>query len=57
MSNKGIVGLETRPGRGRKPILVKDDLPMVKQASQQERQRLSLAKKNIKDSTDKPNQC
>jgi transposase len=41
----GIVGLKTKPGRGRKPLLEPvGDLEQVRQAVMQERQRLSQAK-------------
>ena len=41
----GIVGLKTKPGRGRKPLLEPErDLEQVRQAVVQERQRLSQAK-------------
>jgi len=42
---EGIAGLETRPGRGRKPVLDPvRDLEQVRQAVVGERQRLSQAK-------------
>jgi transposase len=45
---EGIEGLRTRPGRGRKPILdAEKDLPIVKQAVQANRQRISLAKAEL----------
>ena len=44
---QGIEGLKTREGRGRKPILTQQHLTVVKQAVQQERQRLSQAQKII----------
>jgi transposase len=41
----GLVGLKTKPGRGRKPLLEPErDLTQVRQAVMQERQRLSQAK-------------
>lgn len=50
---QGLEGLKTREGRGRKPILTGDDLPLVRAAVQQERQRLSQAKAVIEQSTGK----
>lgn len=42
---EGIAGLATKPGRGRKPVLGQEqDAAKVRQAVQQERQRLSQAK-------------
>lgn len=42
---EGIAGLETKPGRGRKPVLESGrDLAQVRQAVVAERQRLSQAK-------------
>jgi len=50
----GVKGLETKPGRGRKPILKEEHLPIVKAAIEQERQRLSQAQKIVEDSIGKP---
>jgi len=51
---EGIDGLKTRPGRGRKPILDSEkDLPVVRQAVKEERQRLSQAKDLIESELDK----
>lgn len=45
---EGLAGLETRPGRGRPPILEGEaDLERVRQAVQNNRQRLSLAKAEL----------
>ena len=44
---QGMQGLKTKEGRGRKPILTQEYLPVVKAAVQQERQRLSQAQKII----------
>lgn len=42
---EGIAGLETKPGRGRKPVFEAErDLEQVRQAVVEERQRLSQAK-------------
>lgn len=42
---EGIAGLQTKPGRGRKPVLEPErDGSFVRQAVEQERQRLSQAK-------------
>lgn len=40
----GMEGLQTKEGRGRKPVLTADHLPMVRAAVQAERQRLSQAR-------------
>ena len=40
---EGMQGLETKSGRGRKPVLEQEHLCVVKAAVQQERQRLSQA--------------
>ena len=52
--DQGIEGLNTKEGRGRKPILTTPDLPFVRAAIEQERQRLLQAKKIIEDSIGKP---
>lgn len=39
-----IAGLQTKEGQGRKPILTDADLPLVRKAVEEERQRLSQAK-------------
>ena len=45
---EGIAGLETKPGRGRKPILDSDkDLARVKAAVAANRQRISMAKAEL----------
>lgn len=51
--SEGIGGLETRPGRGRKPILQVDDLEQVKEAVKQSRQRISVAKAELEESLGK----
>lgn len=51
---QGIEGLQTKQGRGRKPILAPGDLPFVKSAVQAERQRLSQAQNIIESSLGKP---
>ena len=50
---QGIAGLQTKAGRGRKAILSRDDLPVVRAAVQQERQRLSQAHPIIEQTTGK----
>jgi len=53
-ADEGLDGLRTRPGRGRKPILDADgDLALVRQAVEQERQRLKEAKAIIEQATGK----
>jgi transposase len=45
---RGIQGLETKPGQGRKPILNKEkDSAKIKAAIKNERQRLKLAKADL----------
>ncbi len=45
---EGLSGLQTRPGRGRRPILeAEKDLARVRQAVAKNRQRLSLAKAEL----------
>lgn len=50
---EGMAGLSTKGGRGRKPVLTTEHLPMVKAAVQQERQRLSQAQLLIEQSSGK----
>lgn len=51
---EGIAGLITKPGRGRKPVLDQEqDTVKVRQAVQQERQRLSQAKQILEKELDK----
>jgi len=51
---EGILGLFTRPGRGRKPILDHaQDAVKVRKAVEQERQRLSQAKQILEEELDK----
>ena len=50
---QGIVGLSTIKGQGNKPILVKDDLAVVRANVIKERQRLSQAKILIEQELDK----
>ncbi len=45
--DEGTVGLETKPGRGRKAILQEQDLESVRQVVAQHRQRLSVAKAEL----------
>ena len=50
----GIVGLQTKPGQGRKPILDKTkDEAIIKATVQKERQRLKKAKKILENELDK----
>jgi transposase len=45
---EGIEGLETRPGRGRKPVLEKEvDFEQVREAVKQNRQRISIAREEL----------
>ena len=45
---EGIEGLETRPGRGRKPVLEKSvDFERVREAVKQNRQRIKLAREEL----------
>ena len=41
---EGIMGLETRPGRGRKPIMDSSDEDAVRRAIEEDRQSVSKAK-------------
>lgn len=51
---EGILGLITKPGRGRKPVLDKaQDAAKVRKAVEQERQRLSQAKQILEKELDK----
>ncbi len=51
---EGIQGLFTKPGRGRKPLLdQQQDAATVRQAVQQERQRLSQAKRILEKDLNK----
>lgn len=50
---EGIRGLQTKKGQGRKPILEEEHLSMVRAAVQQERQRLSQARKMVEDNIGK----
>lgn len=50
----GLSGLSTKPGQGRKPILDKDqDALKVRQAVEQERQRLKIARDQLSKELDK----
>jgi transposase len=50
---EGIAGLAVKPGRGRPPILTQEDLPHVKEAVQNNRQRAALAMDDIEKATGK----
>jgi len=51
---KGIIGLKTKKGQGRKPILdKKKDESIIKVTVQKERQRLKNAKEILEDELDK----
>lgn len=51
---EGIAGLHTKPGRGRKPVLDKQqDIALVRQAVEQERQRLGQAKLLVEEQLQK----
>ena len=45
----GIVGLRDKPGRGRKPILMAEDLPQIKKQVQENAQRLKIARSKLKE--------
>lgn len=50
----GIVGLRTQPGRGRKPILdAQTDLAQIRQAVQDHRQRICMAKAELEEALGK----
>lgn len=44
----GIVGLQDKAGRGRKPILKNEDLPQIKKSVQENAQRLKVAREKLK---------
>jgi transposase len=50
---EGIEGLQTKAGQGRKPILEEEHLAVVRAAIEQERQRLSQARKIVEQNTGK----
>jgi transposase len=50
---EGIEGLQTKPGRGRKPLLSGKDEVVVRAAIKEERQRLSKAKHIIETALNK----
>ncbi len=51
---EGIIGLITKPGRGRKPVLDQEqDAAKVRKAVKQERQRLSQAKQILEEELNK----
>lgn len=51
---EGIKGLETRPGRGRKPVLEKEvDFARVREAVKLNRQRIALAREELQTSLGK----
>ncbi|WP_460982130.1 helix-turn-helix domain-containing protein [Spirosoma fluminis] len=51
---EGFSGLQTKPGRGRKPLLNKEiDAGLARQVVQNERQRLNQANAQIKAQTDR----
>lgn len=52
-SENGMEGLRTRPGRGRKTILQAADLEAVKRAVKQSRQKISVARAELKESLGK----
>ncbi len=52
--SKGILGLQTQAGQGRKRILQESDISVVRAAIEQERQRLSQAQKIIEQNIGKP---
>jgi transposase len=51
--DEGIQGLVTKPGRGRKAILVGQDAETIKAAVQENRQRLSVAKAELEEAVEK----
>jgi transposase len=50
---EGIEGLKTKRGQGRKPILEEEHLSIVRTAVEQERQRLSQARKIVEENIGK----
>lgn len=51
--SEGIKGLQTKPGRGRKAILQPADLEQVKEAVKRSRQKISVARVELKESLGK----
>lgn len=51
--SEGIEGLQTKPGRGRNPVLAEANEAVVRAAVKEERQRLSQAKRIIETELDK----
>ncbi len=51
--SEGVEGLRTRAGRGRKAILQAADLEQVKRAVKQSRQKISVARVELKESLGK----
>jgi transposase len=51
--SEGIAGLQTRPGRGRKPIMDSSDEAAVRAAIEQDRQSVSKAKASWQQATGK----
>lgn len=45
----GIIGLQDKVGRGRKPILKNADLPQIKKSVQENAQRLKVAREKLKE--------
>lgn len=54
---EGIAGLQTKPGRGRDPILAEANEAVIRAAVQAERQRLSQATRIIETELDKHSAC
>lgn len=50
---EGIAGLQTKPGRGRKPLPAKENEAILRAAVKAERQRLSQAKRLSETEPDK----
>jgi transposase len=51
--SEGVTGLQTRPGRGRKPIMDSSDEEAVRAAIEQDRQRVSKARVAWQNATGK----
>lgn len=51
--NEGIKGLETKPGRGRKPIIDSTDEEVIRKAIEEDRQSVSKARETWQNATGK----
>lgn len=52
-AKEGLLGLKTKEGQGRKPILAQEHISIVRASIEQERQRLTQARQIIEDNIGK----